>query len=457
MTTLESLLNEIIQEISKSIDPLDNRIHELKDLMYESSIGKSEEEVEKARAGLEETTKPLKELISNYKIKISKEYSSKLIKAIELANYQGNDTNPIYSGEIEKYKGMSILHLAAYGFFGDKIEEILPHIRPQDIKRGSGLNLESELMAAIEEKSIVLRDWLLENDSDPMYQKKSGSSALHIACMIKDYETTECLIKRVAEEKGIEAVKEFVNAVNTYGCTPLYDALVMGSSRGTLDNDKMMKFLSLFMENGVELNRGNSGKDTGKYTIFNKVVTSHLLEELDLDRASAVVKMLNSDQDIKIDLKKSEIREFFTNESNMQKILLLEDYDAAQKSVAFNKIKKAMNNLAYSGEREGKIIVNQEGHSTCYEVDQEGLCTNIIYIKEADGTTHYNIQLPDIIISLRSSISSIEGHISQLSQPLLSDIDASEVVPGIEHIDIGDNHIPVEISGHSHYEEATEG
>jgi len=356
MTTLESLLNEIVQDVDSAMTLL----HEtLQNLDNHTRAGKGEDS---------------KDAIRNCLKEISKKYSDKLIDAVKLANSVGSDTNPIYLGEIENYKGTSLLHYIAVGFWPDDAYEILRYIRPEDIKRGS---TGSELMGAIENLNTTPRDWLIENDLDVMYQKASGSSALHIACMVGDYETTERLIHRVAKEKGPHAAKEFVNAVNNYGCTPLYDALVMGSSRGTLDNDKMMKFLSLFIENGVDLSRENSGNDTDKYTIFNKIVTSHILQELDLDRASAVVKMLNSGQDVTIDLKDTGLREFFTNEANIQKMFLSEGYDAPQKSLALNKIKEALTGF----DNQNHTIPQAQLESSIHLIDQQ-----IIELAEANST-----------------------------------------------------------------------
>lgn len=232
------------------------------------------------------------------------------------------------------------MHLAAYGFWGDDTCEILSYFRPEDIKRGSGLKIESELMIAVEEKNDSVRDWLLENDPDLMYQKSSGSSALHIACMIKDYDTTRSLIAKVAKEKNMDTVKEFVTAVNTYGCTLLFDALLLESKMGyTLDSQKMLKFLDLFIENGVDLGKKILGDFTGEYVIFNSILNCPSLQDFDL--TTAAVKMLNSDQDIKIDFNKIDYK-LFMDEGNIEKILSLEDYDADQKSTALNKIKEAL-------------------------------------------------------------------------------------------------------------------
>jgi len=447
MNTLESLLNEIVQDMARSTTSLQENVNESRDLLNEALKNGSEEEREAAYARAEEAKKAYAEALENCTREISNKYSSSLVEAVKLANSEGGDTNPIYSGEIEKYRGMSILHLAAYGFFGDKIEEMLPYFRPQDIKRGSGLKLESELMAAIEEKNIVLRDWLLKNDPDLMYQKKSGSSALHIACMIKDFETTKDLIKRVTEEKGSDAVKEFVNAVNTYSCTPLFDALVMGSDEDPLDNHKMLEFLSLFIKNGVELGKENSGNFIPQHNLFNAIITSRILEDLDL--AAAAVKMLNSGQDIKIDLKKSGIREFFTNESNIQKILLLEDYNVAQKILALNKIKEALNGPI---DQEMITVTRTEGYRMIQS--NSGEITDVM----DDNDNTYNIQtaIQNIITpKLHSVVLSIEDQISKLSETPLSDIAVSEVASGIEHIDIDPN-TQVEVSGHSCDEEVIE-
>ncbi|AVP87035.1 hypothetical protein phytr_720 [Candidatus Phycorickettsia trachydisci] len=322
MDTVRTLLNNIIQNIEcyerVTLDPL---------------------RADVAIVGSEQTKKALREARDSYRKELSENYSRRLIDAIKLAESQGNDTNPIYTREIKKYKGASILHLIAWGLFSNHIYEILSHIRPQDIKRGL---MGSELMEAIEEKNTILRDWLLENDADVMYRKSSGSSALHIACLIKDYKTAERLIQRVAREKDTSAVKEFVNAVKESGCTPLYEALVLDSpnSEIPLDNHHMLKFLSLFIENGVDLDKKNSGKRTGEYTMFNTIITSHLLQNLDL--ASAAVKMLNSGQNIQINLKNPTISSFFTDKINIQKIILLEEYDLSQKFTALNKIKEEL-------------------------------------------------------------------------------------------------------------------
>jgi len=407
MNKLESLLNEIVQEAVKTLMPLKQRVDELHNLLYEASQNGSEEE--KVISDQEkQAKKDFKDARKNCKIWLTEKYSSSLIEAVKLANSEGNDTNPVYSGEIEEYKGASFLHIVAKAFSMDAAQEMLPYIRPQDIKRGSGLKIESELMAAIEEKNVALRDWLLENDPDLMYQKKSGSSALHIACMIKDYDATERLIKRVAEEKGSDAVKEFVNSVNTYGCTPLFDALAMGSHRGyQLDSNKMLKFLDLFIENGVELGKVNSGECTGEYTIFNRIITSAILEDLDLP--SAVVKMLSSGQDMTIDLGHHIIQRFFTNESNIQKILMLGGYSTSQKTTALDKIKEAL-------------------------VDHNA------------GASH------------ESAIHLIDQYLAQLTQDhsIESNTAVSEVASGIEHIDIDPN-AQAELLGNSHNEEVTEG
>jgi len=265
--------------------------------------------------------------------------------------------------------------------------------------------------------------------------------------MIKDFETTKDLIKRVTEEKGSDAVKEFVNAVNTYGCTPLFDALVMGSDEDPLDNHKMLEFLSLFIKNGVELGKENSGNFIPQHNLFNAIITSRILEDLDL--AAAAVKMLNSGQDIKIDLKKSGIREFFTNESNMQKILLLEDYNVAQKILGLNKIKEALNGPI---DQEMITVTRTEGYRMIQS--NSGEITDVM----DDNDNTYNIQtaIQNIITpKLHSVVLSIEDQISKLSETPLSDIAVSEVASGIEHIDIDPN-TQVEVSGHSCDEEVIE-
>lgn len=361
---------------------------------------------------LDEAKKSSLESLEDCKKEISKNYSTKIIEAIKIANARGDDTNPVYQGKIEKFKGISILHLAAYGFWGDETCEILSYIRPEDIKRGSGLKIESELMIAVEEKNGSVREWLLENDPDVMYQKASGSSALHIACMVNDYDTTERLIERVTREKGIGAAKEFVNAQNKYGCTPLYDALILHSDRVyTLDSQKMLKFLDLFIENGVDLGKEILGEYTGKYIIFNHIIACPQLQNFNL--VTAVVKMLNSGQDIKIDFSKTNVYKFFTNQSNIDKILSLEDYDAHQKSIALNKIKEA--------------LINHQEHAI--ETD-----------KLVDNTIH-----------------NIDEHISHLVTLGEPSVDLGEAESGVEHLDIADDHHDTQLSGNSHEEGITEG
>jgi len=396
MDTVRTLLNNIIQNIEHyerlTLDPLRENV----DII-----------------GSEETKNTLREARDSYKKEISEIYSKKLINTIKLAKEEGKDTNPIYLREIRKYKGASILHLIAWGLFSDDIQEILCHIRPEDIKRGQ---MGSELMEAIEEKNTVLRDWLLENDTDIMYVKASGSSALHIACLIKDYETTQRLIQRVAGEKGTSAVKEFVNAVNKYGCTPLYDALILDSPypEKPLDNNQMLKFLSLFIENGVDLGAKNSGKRTGEYTIFNTIITSHLLQNLDL--ASAVVKMLNSGQDIKINFKNPTISNFFTDKINIQKIILLEEYDLSQKFTALNKIKEE--------------LIDFDHQSNNLKEDKYKLTSGFI-------DTQLN-KLSDLF-------------------PTETFTAASKVTSGIENLDLASSELKSELLGHYRDEKVVEG
>lgn len=152
---------------------------------------------------------------------ISEKYSQELINTVKLAKDRGEDVNPIYSGEIKDMNGFSPLHIAAYGCFHDVLGELLHYLEPQNIKRGSGLKIDSELMIAIEHKNTALIDWLLENDTDITYRNESGQSALHSACIIKDDKIIERLISKVAREKGHNAAREFVNAADDEGTTCL--------------------------------------------------------------------------------------------------------------------------------------------------------------------------------------------------------------------------------------------
>ncbi|AVP87034.1 hypothetical protein phytr_710 [Candidatus Phycorickettsia trachydisci] len=411
MTTLESLLNEIIQEINETTIRLAKEVNKSINL-YNEALNGSEEETREADTRLKKAEEDYANASVNCVIEVSKKYSDHLVDAIKSANSQGSDTNPIYSGAIEQSKGVSILHLAASGYFAGVIEEILPYIRPQDIKRGSGLKLESELMIAIEEENTTLRDWLLENDTDLMYKKASGASALHISCMVKDYETTERLIKRVAQEKGIEAAKEFVNDQDKHGCIPLYEALVVGQKH-SIDNHKMLKFLDLFIEKGFDFNQELSLTDQFKCMSFNFLFHSCTLDS-DLV-VLTVVKMLNSGQDIAIYLKDPCVREFFINESNIQKMFLLEVYDTPQKSLALNKIKKALIDFS-----------NQNHH-----------------LEEAKYKA--SIELIDQQLARLSEINLIESNVS-----------VNEVALGIEHLDIASNQNQPGLLGHSNEEEVTE-
>jgi len=100
MNKLESLLNEIVQEAVKTLMPLKQRVDELHNLLYEASQNGSEEE--KVISDQEkQAKKDFKDARKNCKIWLTEKYSSSLIEAVKLANSEGNDTNPVYSGEIE--------------------------------------------------------------------------------------------------------------------------------------------------------------------------------------------------------------------------------------------------------------------------------------------------------------------------------------------------------------------
>jgi len=304
-----------------------------------------------------------KEKYESTKNHIAKKYPEQIIEAIKEARSQGDDLNPIYQGE-GLYKGHSLLYLIAHRLIAGSTAEILSYLRPEDIKRDFGA--ESELMIAIKAKNTEVINWLLENDPDLNYQKASGSAALHMSCMMKDYATTKRLL-----EKGANP-----NVINTYGCTPLFDVIIR-VNEDAFNEKIMVDFLRLFKDYKADFNlKNNEGQ-----TIFEQYLApnnSIPFCKVDINYDKAALEILKLSQDIEIDLSKVYVGKFFMNIDNL-KDMVKQDVDTTNKITTLCKLQKALiqfitspkyleqdnvtNTLSYIEEYDGYSSVKVNGHT----------------------------------------------------------------------------------------------
>jgi len=287
-----------------------------------------EEEKKLAQELQEQLYEAWEEKLESIKKDIAEKYPEQIVEAVKLARSEGYDPNPIYQGEGES-KGMSLLYFISNKLFGNITEEILPYFRSEDIKRGPGV--ESELMIAIKERNIEAINWLLENDPDLNYKKASGSTALHMSCMMKDYDTTKRLL-----EKGATP-----NVVNTYGCTPLFDVIISwGKGASSITEELMVKFLHLLKSHKADFNlKNNQGQ-----TVFEQYLAPNGFTpfgKVDINYNKAALEILKLNQDIEIDLSKGYVGKFFMNVDNLKE-LMTQDIDINKKIATACKTQKLL-------------------------------------------------------------------------------------------------------------------
>jgi len=366
------IYKESVMEIGKSYNEFVNKIIRNHVEASQKAQNDYHREINIARELQKELNKALEEKHESIQRHIAEKYPEQIVEAVKLAREKGCDPNPLYQGEGE-HEGLSLLYLIASNkLFQSVTAEILSYFGPGNIKRVSGE--ESELMAAIKARNIEAINWLLENDPDLNYQKASGSTALHMSCMMKDYDTTKCLL-----EKGANP-----NVVNTYGCTPLFDVIIR-VNEDAFSEEIMIDFLRLFKNYKADFNLKNHQGQT----IFEQYLAPNTpFSKIDINYNKAALEILKLSQNIEINLIKGYIGKFFMNIDNLKE-LITQDIEIQGKITIFCGLQKAlvqfMNEQIYLQDGLLNTLDYVEDHNTYSSIAKNSLTSVKIKMKAREN------------------------------------------------------------------------
>ncbi|WP_158706802.1 ankyrin repeat domain-containing protein [Candidatus Phycorickettsia trachydisci] len=321
------------------------------------------------------------------------EHSEAVEKEILQLKAAGQDINPY-----DQNQNFSLLHFVIGGFLDTKL---LQHFTITDIKDPNDF-----LAIAIYNDNIEAVQWLLDNGVSPNAQDEDGDTMLQLAVWNDESgEIVKLLIDRGAD----------INAQNAYGHTALQAALPAHDiaiiefllekgadvnikdkyDSSALDkifircyeygkeiiipDDIRLKFLKLLIDHGAQV----TPKEISQTMWYDFQYES--------TKSQALLLMLGSAKEIKIDMESYSVRQFFTDENNIKALFAADGYEE-HKAIAKANLLKNLQDYSQNHHDQKVLditqLVEQEIDLSTTEIAENNELPDQLYYKvELSGDT----------------------------------------------------------------------